>query len=62
MTRKRYTAEDVAAILMADKDSLDVDLESSFESDVSSAEEDLYQPIIPESGSDAVYVSGSSSK
>lgn len=39
MIIKRYTAEKVATILIASKDLIDVNLESSFESDVSSAEE-----------------------
>lgn len=40
MIIKRYTAEKFATILIAGKDLIDVNLESSFESDVSSAEED----------------------
>ena len=47
--------------MMADKDPLNVSLETPFESDASLAEEDLNQPIVPESDSDATYVSGSSS-
>ena len=47
--------------MMVDKDPVDVNLESPFESDASLAEEDLNQPIVPESDSDATYVSGSSS-
>ena len=45
---------------MTDKDSLDVNLESSL--DPLSAEEDLNQPIIPEPDSDATYFSRSSSE
>ena len=62
MARKRYNLEEAAIIVMVDKDPVGVNLESSFESDISSAEEDLNQPIISESDSDPTYVSGSSNK
>ena len=47
--------------MMADKDPVNANLESPFESDVSLAKEDLNQSIIPESDSDVTQVSGSSS-
>ena len=60
MARKRYTAEEVATILSTDKHPDDVNLESSFECEVSLAEADLNQPIFPEPDSGATYVSASS--
>ena len=56
----RYTAREVATFLMANKDPVDGNLESSSENNFSSAEDDLNPPIIPEL--DATYVSGSISE
>ena len=62
MSKKRYTAEEAAEILIAGSDPDGNDLESSSEDDLSSIGEDENQPILSSSDSDDAEASLTSSE